>query len=272
MASVITKTPSLPSLGAMSATASYVWTPEFLALGVEDLTLFAQGVKTPQLPVLAVITTVQDPEHVTKTSQFPTLAVYNVGSTEDFRLRAWGFTMDGHRFYVLHIGEQGTFVYDFVTQQWSEWKTEGYTTGWNAHLGLNWAATDLIVAADKETSDMWIIDAETFRDAGYKDITRVVTAIIPQTGWSWRSHDSLQLIMSLGVPSATPGTVTMTFSDDQGKTFNTYADASITINPLDYTQEIDWSSLGSFKTPGRIINITDLGGMGRIDRAAYEAT
>ncbi len=31
-------------------------------------------------------------------------------------------------------------------------------------------------------------------------------------------------------------------------------------------------SLGSFQSPGRVINITDWGGLARIDRATYEAS
>lgn len=244
-----------------------------IAMGVIDLTIYVPTAFTPQMIAYAVIEEHPADNYVPEINQYSVMAVYGEGAPEDFRLRAWGFTLDGHRFYVLHLGEEGTFVYDFTTQQWSEWKTEGFTTGWNAYVGLNWGADDRIIAGDRQNPTVWEIDPERFTDEGYKDIKRTVTAIIPQSGWSWKSLSSVQLIASVGDPSAifgTPPTIEITYSDDQGVTYDAPADSVIELVPGEYGQQLDWMSLGSFTAPGRVINITDWGGVARIDRATYE--
>ncbi len=261
------------ALAVVSGFPTETLTSQFVALGIIDGTPLAEYAITSQALMLAVVE--ESPvsgEANTSTSQFLALGVYGVGAPEDLRLRAWGFTMDGHRFYVLHLGEEGTFVYDLTTKQWAEWKTEGFDTGWNAYVGLNWGSDDRIVAADRQNPTVWLIDPETFRDEGFKDIRRTVTAIIPQSGFGWATHDSLQLYASVGDPSAPAPTIELTFSDDQGVTYDAPADSIIVLVPGENTQQIDWMSLGSFQSPGRVIDITDYGGVGRIDRASVEIT
>lgn len=245
-------------------------TPQFVALGIVDGTPLANYAFTSQSLMLAVVEEqpgAGDPN--TQTSQFLALGVYGEGAIEDLRVRAWGYIMDGNRFYVLHIGEQGTWVYNFTSGQWAEWKTEGFVTGWNAYLGLNWGADDRVLAADRQNPTVWVIDPETFRDEGYKDIYREVTAIIPQSGFSWRTLDSVSLYASVGDPSAPVATIELTYSDDQGKTFEAPADSLFVLVPGEDAQALEWMSLGSFQSPGRIIRISDYGGLARIDRAVH---
>lgn len=266
----ITETSLLGALAFTSGSSAYTFSSDLGVLAVLDDFVSANNTKTSELGALAIVNGVASVDNVPSTSMLGVLAIYGEGATEDFRLRAWGFTMDGHRFYVLHLGEQGTFVYDFTTKQWSEWKTEGFATGWNAHVGQNWGADDRIIAADRENPIIWLVDPTTFRDEGYKDIRRTATAIIPNSGMSYRTHDSLMLYASVGDPSAPSPTIEMTYSDDQGVTYEAPEDSIIVLTPGDNGQSLEWLSLGSFPSPGRVIDITDYGGVGRIDRACVE--
>lgn len=275
MATPTAFTPEAVVLAADSEVGALPVTPQLVALGVYDETIYVPTAFTPELVVLAVVEEHPADNYVPNIEQYIAIAVYGEGAPEDFRLRAWGFTLDGHRFYVLHLGEQGTFVYDFTSGQWSEWKSEGFTTGWNAYVGLNWGSDDRIIAADRQNPIVWEIDPDRFTDEGYKDIKRTVTAIIPQSGWSWKALSSVQLYASVGDPDAgflIPPTIEISFSDDQGHTWDAPADSVIELVPGEYGQQLDWMSLGSFMSPGRIINITDWGGVARIDRATYEVT
>jgi hypothetical protein len=60
-------------------------------------------------------------------------------------------------------------------------------------------------------------------------------------------------------------TLTLRFSDDQGKTWS--ADYVVTLTQGDYKGEIAYRSLGSFMAPGRIFELSDIGGLIRIDGA-----
>ena len=271
MATPTAFSPQIIALAPFAQFGAIPATPELIAMGVFDATRYVPTADTVQLVAMAVIEEATDPENVPNIIQYSVVAVYGEGAPEDFRLRAWGFTMDGHRFYVLHLGEQGTFVYDFTSGEWSEWKTEGFDTSWNAYVGLNWGSEDRIIAGDRQNPIVWEIDPESFIDEGFKPIKRTVTAIIPQSGFGWKSHDSVQLYASVGDPSAAAPTIELTFSDDQGQTWEAPADSIIVLEPGDNSQQLDWMSLGSFQSPGRIINITDWGGVARIDRATYES-
>src|SRR5665213_825321 len=55
---------------------------------------------------------------------------YTSGLPDSARSRAWSFVLDGHTFYVLDLGTEGTFLYDIDTQQWCQFKTDGHN-GWN---------------------------------------------------------------------------------------------------------------------------------------------
>jgi hypothetical protein len=73
---------------------------------------------------------------VPRTSQLALLVVYTTGVPDQSRSRAWSFVLDGHTMYVLNLGEEGTFVYDTVTQQWCKFETWGYNQ-WNVIAELS---------------------------------------------------------------------------------------------------------------------------------------
>src|ERR1700761_7246620 len=90
---------------------------------------------------------------VPRTSDYYALVVYGTGVPEESRTRAWTFTLDGHTFYVLDLGPEGTFLYDVVTQQWCEFITDGYG-GWNMKAGTMWQE-GRIIACDSLYDFAW---------------------------------------------------------------------------------------------------------------------
>ncbi len=45
------------------------------------------------------------------------------GQIANPKLRAWTFSLDGHDFYVLRLGDTETLVYDLTSEQWVDWRT-----------------------------------------------------------------------------------------------------------------------------------------------------
>lgn len=177
------------------------------------------------------------------------------------RRRAWSFTADGHVFYVLDLGQEGTWLFDDTTQQWSQFITSGFN-GWNMTNGTVWGQR--IVGGDMLSGSIWERQPSALKDNSALSITHVVTGGLQTRDRAFRAVESLNLACSVGQLQDVAGaSVTLSFSDDQGKTFVTMDTLMLTEN--NYTGEIAWRSLGSFSAPGRIFKITDVGGFLRID-------
>lgn len=177
------------------------------------------------------------------------------------RKRAWSFVLDGHTFYVLDLGKQGTFVCDTSTgNQWAQFITTGYLN-WNFANGCMWGQR--IVAGDLLTTDVWEMNPSSLLDNGAATITHVVTGGVVTRNRIYHSVDVLSLACSVGQSQTANGTVLLSFSDDQGKTWTDMDTKTLTQG--DFSGEIAWQSLGSFESPGRIFKITDSGGFLRID-------
>lgn len=180
------------------------------------------------------------------------------------RKRAWSFTLDGHLFYVLDLGGQGTFLYDTITGNWCQFITQGYAA-WNFANGCMWGQR--IVAGDLVTTDVWEMQPSALFDNGANEIVHVVTGGIVTRERTYHSVENFTLACSVGqlVDSVNGATVTLSMSDDQGKTWVDMDTQTLTQG--DYSAEIAWRSLGSFSSPGRMFKITDTGGFLRIDAA-----
>lgn len=201
-------------------------------------------------------------------SQAVMLVAYRTGPIENLKSRAWSFTLDGHTFYALTLGEQGTFVYDMITEQWAQWQTAGLP-GWNVENGTAWKTK--IIGADQANPVIWEVDPSSFLDDDFKPITRIATGGIPLRLRTFAANYSFRIVASLGksdVPLTAPATVptvTLEYSDDQGKT---YVDAgSITLETDNFVQELQWLSLGVMQAPQRVFRVTDVGAIVRIDGA-----
>jgi len=177
------------------------------------------------------------------------------------RTRAWTFTLDGHTFYVLDLYTEGTFVFDTVSNRWAKFSTQGYGA-WNMHQGTMWGKR--IVAGDIGTSQVWELDPAAMLDEGFRDITHAVTGALVTRSRTYHAVDAVRVSASAGdLDEVNGATFNLRFSDDQGNTWSPYF--SLTLSESDFSGEIAWRSLGSFNAPGRIFELTDSGGLVRID-------
>ena len=202
--------------------------------------------------------------NVPRVSQFSSEIVYTTGIPDEHRSRCWWFTFDGHTMFVMDLGPEGTFVYDTVTKQWSQWYTDGYAGQWNMKSGTMWGSLR-IVGGDIITGDVWVIDPNTAMDDGWRTIRHVVTGGIMLRGRVYVGMSQLRLVGSAGNVTADTGTapISMRFSDDMGKTWSD--PFTVTVTEGEFGEETSWRSLGSFMEPGRVIEISDEGGTVRID-------
>lgn len=246
------------AVGAAKTSALY-------ALAVYDGLPISWYTRASQLYALAVYEGEPNPQKRNAAlSALYILAVYGLGAPEELRVRAFSFIMDGHKFYVLQLGELGTWIRDTTTGQWHQWSTVGYTR-WNASLGLNW--DDRTLVADTVSNIVWEVSPDNWQDEGFKDIVHVATAILSNATRNYSSLDEVRLSVSSGFMESMNPRITLEYSDDRGVNYESPADATIQLTVGDYEQEVFWQSLGSFKSPGRVIRITDVGGPLRIDWA-----
>jgi hypothetical protein len=188
--------------------------------------------------------------------------VYWTGVPSQKRNRCWTFVLDGHTFYVLDLGPQGTWLYDVDTKQWCKWITDGYGQ-WNMVNGTMWN-TSRIVGCDVIYGNVWELVPSAVKDEGWRDLNHLVTGGISTRSRVFLSCDSLRVTGSAGIVDETAGaTFSMRFSDDQGQTWSAYN--TITLQTANFSQEMAWRSLGSFMAPGRLFEFSDVGGIIRID-------
>jgi hypothetical protein len=177
-------------------------------------------------------------------------------------VHTWSYTQDGHTFYVLDLGAQGTFVFDTTTQQWSQFQTQGYA-GWNMVNGSMWGQR--VIAGDSATGYVYELDPGALTDNGV-DIQHTVTGGLTQRSRVYRSCDRVILSLSWGEEQDTSNaTISLSWTDDYGETWST--PMTLDLAEGDFTSEVVWRSLGSFAAPGRIFSVTDTGGPLRIDGA-----
>jgi hypothetical protein len=178
------------------------------------------------------------------------------------RARAWTFTLDGHKFYVLDLGTEGTLLHDATTGSWSQFVTTGFWN-WNFRNGTMWGQR--IVGGDTISSQIWEMSPSSMKDNGTVDIVHIATGELVKRTRTYVSVADLRLAVSVGKLDDTAGgaTVLLEFSDDQGQTWQAMDTKALVQG--DYSAEIAWRGLGAFAAPGRIFRITDVGGFVRID-------
>jgi len=203
------------------------------------------------------------------------------GRIETPKLRVWTFTMDGHDFYVLRLGDFTTLVYDLYSKQWTEWNG-GNLPFWRANNGMNWLDGQIyaedygsnVIVGDDTWGLLWFLDPELPYDedpdseapAQQIPFDRIVTG---QSLAAGRQHIPCYAIFlngdnyGLSGTEFTPG-ITLEFSDDQGRNF--VSAETLAVNPdLSVNNPYSWYSLGSFGSPGRIFRVTDNGVFARVD-------
>lgn len=194
------------------------------------------------------------------------------------RIRAWTYTLDGHDFYVLRLGDTSTLVYDVYSEQWMDWADLGQTV-WRPNIGVNWTGGDRLaptygsnVAVGDDTFGLlWFLDAEQPYDE-HPDPTnpvqeryfdRITMGQVALQGRQVVPCYAVWLTGDMGDPAYMGAGVRLEISDDGG---NSFIDCGmINITSGEYQPELTWYSLGQITAPGRLFKITDDGAVARID-------
>lgn len=218
-------------------------------------------VAVTQLVMLAAVAGIP----MARVTEMAMLAAYRTGTPDNERRRAWAFDFDGHTFYVLDLGPEGTFAFDLTTGMWCEMKTKGHD-GWNMRAGTQWGAK--VIACDFVNPIVWELDPDQPLDEGWKAVAHTVTAMLQFRFRKAKRQDSLRVTASVGQVAVDESVLRLRFSDDMGQTWSDYLD--ITLNSESYMQELAYLSLGAVQAPGRVFELSDEGGLVRIDGADVE--
>lgn len=190
------------------------------------------------------------------------LVAYSNRIGRQVRSRAWTYTLDGHTFYVLNLGDEGTYVYDDTTQQWAQFQTGGYGL-WNMINGFEWGL--YVVGGDALYPLVWALAPDGVLDEGWRSVVHKVNGALPSRSRDGVPLDAFFLTASSGNIGENGATLSLRFSDDQGKTWSAYYEINLT--EANYSQDLAWRSLGVISAPGRIFEIKDVGGLIRLDDA-----
>lgn len=223
----------------------------------------------------AYITTLNKTSNAIRTSAAYATVVVR-GRIADPRLRAWTFTLDGHDFYVLALGDAATIVYDNATGQWHDWYDAEFDR-WKLNTGFNWIggqkfAEDFgsnILVGDDTTGTLWFLDPDTPYDEDrwsgpdtLHEFKRVATGQVAAFSRQTLPCFEVFLTADLGSPGITD-TVTLYTSDDAGNTF--LSQGAVTVVVGDFNSVPNWLSIGDISAPGRLFRIVDYGAVTRIN-------
>lgn len=197
------------------------------------------------------------------------------------KVRAWSFSLDGHDFYVLRLGDKQTLVYDVATKQWHDWGADiddlwPVITGgsWYAgrRLGEAFGRTNIVAGSDLNGTLYFVSPVDDNDDdpmtGATRPFTRQVTAQYPiDGGYDYVPCFGVQAFGSIG-QATQDGSVALTYSDDRGKIYQS-ADV-LMVDAGERQFRLQWPSLGSMAAPGRLFKITDTGALRRIDGLSIE--
>lgn len=136
-------------------------------------------------------------------------------NNDNSNLSAWSFAIDGHTFYVLTIGDIGTFVYDVENPQaWYHWSTYTRET-WRAWIGTSGNAAP-VLCGDDTNGKVYLLDPTLNQDNGVQMVRQIVGGV--QVIGKPVRCDSVVVYGSTGwVESATAEpSLEINWSDDQG--------------------------------------------------------
>ena len=195
-----------------------------------------------------------------RSSQVAVLSL--VRSNPDRRkMRAYPFFMDGHWFYVLHLGETTTLVFDTVTRKWSEWNSQKYNN-WRPNYIINWKGD--VIGGSLDSNIVFNVSPIYDNDVG-DPIISTITGGVPVRWVNDISCDAVMVTSSAGMTKGSVSVPSMQLrsSDDYGVTWNDWGSQDLSVwNP---TIRLQWQSLGQISAPGRIFEITDTGAAKRIN-------
>lgn len=189
------------------------------------------------------------------------MAAYFEGQPTVSRQTAWTFVMDGHRFYVLPLGEEGDWAYDTTTQEWCQLSSLGFD-GLNFTHGVMWGIR--VMGGDSLYPSLLELDPTQPNDEAWREIQRIVTGGIATRGRSVVGVANFNVTASVGDDTSVDQPISLAFSDDNGVSWSPEFNIPLTDKG---TQLLIWNALGSFSAPGRIFRITDTAGPIRLDGA-----
>lgn len=201
------------------------------------------------------------------------------GRVANPRLRSWTFTLDGHDFYVLRLGDEATLIYDTASEQWVDWAS-GDVPFWRLNCGMNWIGAQAlghtmgsaVIAGDDVHGVLWFLDPDQawdqhpFAENPNQELPfeRIVTGQVLAVG---RASVPCYGIFLAGDNYGSDATeyvasVRLDYSDDQGRNFDS---AESLLSDITTTNPYSWYSLGQIEAPGRIFRVVDNGVLTRID-------
>lgn len=223
-----------------------------------------------------IVRSFDDPTPMLRISQL-FVRVLIKGRVDDPRVRAWTFTLDGHDFYVLHLGATETLIYDTHTGEWYNWGS-GTSPLWNAYTGCNWIGGrkwalnwSNVVCGDDGNGALYFLspdddadDDSLYGSGAPRPFTRIATGqLVVKPGYASVPCYGVQVFGSIGARGEDDATVNLQVSDDRGYNYTDCGD--IELDSENYTARLNWLSLGSMVSPGRLFKITDTGALKRID-------
>lgn len=200
------------------------------------------------------------------------------GRIDNPKVRAWAFTLDGHDFYVLRLGDILTLVYDVYSEQWMDWTSPEYPF-WRPNAGMNWIGGQLfagsygsdVVVGDDVFGLLYFLDPEQPFDqtpvveapVQERYFERITMGQVPIRGREVVPCFAAWITTDMGDPAYLGAGVTLYTSDDGGETFDDHG--LVTVTPGEFAPELSWYSLGQIGAPGRLFKIVDDGAIARID-------
>lgn len=199
------------------------------------------------------------------------------GAVANPDVRAWTFTLDGHDYYVLRLGDNEAIVYDRYAKQWYDWRSGESGRAWRANTGLNWYGGDgfaatygsYVVVGDDTFGLLWFLDPllgvdQATADGGAdRPFERIVMGQVTARRRDVIPCYEIFITADTGEPAFNGAAVRLEISDDAGKTF--FNAGEIAAEEGNFNQEYSWTSLGQIEAPGRLFRIIDNGAFARID-------
>jgi hypothetical protein len=226
----------------------------------------------------AVVRSLDEPVPNAVTSQVVVRALIK-GRVADPKLRVWTYSLDGHDYYVMRLGEEETFVYDLYSEQWTKWTTPD-RDNWRLVRGINWTGGTLnepgygsnVVAGDDTYGLLWFLSPTQPYDESPSELSedqrlyfeRIVTGQLAVSGRTVVPCYVVHLTANPGEPAYEGAGVQLQFSDDSGQTYIELDEIEITEGTFSPPQT-SWYSLGQVRAPGRLFKIIDDGALARID-------
>lgn len=198
---------------------------------------------------------------VNRTSQAMALIAYGTGTPGISRQAAWTFVLDGHRFYVLPLGPEGDWAYDFTTQEWCQLQSQGFP-GQNFTHGVMWGLR--VIGGDALYTYLYELDPNQGLDEQWREVQHMVTGGIATRARAAIGVANVTLTASVGLDQEEDQGISLAYSDDNGVSWS----EEFTLPLTDVgTQTLLWPPLGSFSSPGRVFRFTDYSGPVRLDGA-----